>query len=140
MHSILLIDDHDDFRTIMSEILRGAQYDVWEATCPDQAFQMLAHEQPDLIICDLHMPFVNDERMQEYQYSYEVGIKTIEELQWAIPEIPILIASAAVPSDIQRITSHLKSVVTMTKPIQPKRLLATVELLMQPQGEPLLLH
>ena len=137
MQSILLIDDHDDFRTIMGEILRGAEYDVWEATCPDQAFQMLAHEQPDLIICDLHMPFVDDERMRQYQYSYEVGVKTIEEFQWAIPHVPILIASAAVPNDIQKITSHLKSVTTMTKPIQPRKLLATVDLLMRTSGETL---
>ena len=139
MQSILLIDDHDDFRSIMSTILIEAGYQVFEANCPDQAFQTLQEEHPDLIICDLHMPFTQDDRMQEFQYSYEVGVKTVEELQWALPDVPVLIASAAVPNDIQRMTAHLKSVMTISKPIQPRRLVAMVELLTAPKDQ-LVLH
>ena len=139
MQSILLIDDHDDFRSIMSTILLGANYDVWEANCPDQAFQMLQHEQPHLIICDLHMPFTTGGRMEDFQYSYEVGLKTVEELRWALPDVPLVIASAAVPNDLQAITSHLNSVITISKPIQPRKLLMTVDLLLQPKMD-MVLH
>lgn len=135
MPSVLLIDDNEDFRAITGTILIEAGYYVHEASCPDQAFQMMQEEQPDLIICDLHMPFTNDDRMHDFQYSYEVGIKTIEELQWALPEVPLLVTSAAVPADIKRMTAHLKSVMTMTKPVSPKKLVTMVELLLSPKDE-----
>jgi CheY-like chemotaxis protein len=139
MQSILLIDDHEDFRSIMATILSGANYDVWQASCPEKAFQLLDHEQPHLIICDLHMPFTDNEEMHDFQYSYEVGLKTVEELRWALPEVPLMITSAAIPTDLKKATAHLNSVIAMSKPINPKKLLVTVELLLQPNNE-MVLH
>lgn len=139
MKSVLLIDDHEEFRSIVATILRDAQYDVWEASCPDNAFQILDHELPDLIICDLHMPFTMGSDIHNYEYSYQVGVRTIEELQWALPKTPILVMSAAVPADVKRFTSHLSSVVTLPKPVQSRTLLATVEFVMNDRAE-LTLH
>jgi CheY-like chemotaxis protein len=135
MKSLLLIDDHEDFRAIMSTILRDAGYEVWEASCPENAFQILDHELPHLIICDLHMPFTTGADMHDFQYSYSVGVRTIEELQWAIPQVPILVTSAAVPTDIKRFTAHLPSVVSLSKPVNARTLLGTVEFLLQGADE-----
>jgi CheY-like chemotaxis protein len=135
MKSVLLIDDHEEFRLIVATILRDAQYDVWEASCPENAFQILDHELPNLIICDLHMPFTTSTEMQNYEYSYHVGVRTIEELQWALPETPIVVMSAAVPADVRQYTAHLPSVVTLPKPVQSKTLLATIEFVLNRQSD-----
>lgn len=139
MKTILLIDDHKEFREIVSAMLLSAHYDVREASCPDEAFEALRGEIPDLIVCDLYMPFTMSDEMGDFEYSYQVGVKTVEELRWAIPEVPIIVASAAVPMDLEARTRHLEGVRTLSKPFSSATLLALVSALL-PAGEQMTLH
>jgi len=56
MKSILVIDDNDDVRTIVTTVLRNFGFAVREATSGDAAIEMVLAEKPDLIISDLRMP------------------------------------------------------------------------------------
>jgi len=56
MKSILVIDDNDDVRSIVTTILRNFGFDVREAAGGDAAIQMVLAEKPDLIISDVRMP------------------------------------------------------------------------------------
>ena len=56
MKSILVIDDNDDVRSIVTTVLRNFGFSVREATSGDAAIQMVLAEKPDLIISDVRMP------------------------------------------------------------------------------------
>jgi CheY-like chemotaxis protein len=138
MKSVLIIDDSDEFRSTLSFILLDHDYDVWEATCPDEAYKLLKEEQFDLILCDVHMPFTFNEHFHEYPYSFEVGIKTIQELGWVFPDKPIIAMSAAAPSDLERIKKELGDLPLLSKPFPPQELLAVVEESLGLQCSPLM--
>ena len=125
--SILIIDDCDNFRLIASHMLLDAGYLVDEASCPHDAFELIKKEKYDLILCDLHMPFMNGCQGKDFQTSYQVGIMTINELQGLFPRTPVIALTATEPSDLQRIKSALKGISAFTKPSNRKELFEIVE-------------
>ena len=126
MKSILIIDDCPEYRSLIGAILLEAEYDVWEVASPDEAFAVLRNENMDMIICDLHMPFTSDERFQEFEVSYKVGINTIKELSGVFPFKPIIAVSAAPPSELRAMTCDLGTVPALNKPFQAEELLLVV--------------
>ena len=56
MSSILLVDNDDQFRTMLSEVLTRAGYQVQEASDGQQAIESYASHPTDLVITDLVMP------------------------------------------------------------------------------------
>ena len=127
MKSILIIDDCEEYRSIVSCMLLDADYDVWEAESVDQAFQLLKRESMDLIICDLHLPFITDERMKDFEYSYKVGVNTIKELSWVYPFKPIIAISAAPQPLFAAVGKELGTIPALSKPFSADQLLTLVE-------------
>ena len=56
MRKLLVIDDHDDIRENIAEILTLAGYEVFTAPNGKRAVETALKEKPDLIICDIMMP------------------------------------------------------------------------------------
>jgi two-component system sensor histidine kinase/response regulator len=56
MKSILVIDDNENVRYIVTTVLRNFGFAVREATSGESAIQMVLAEKPDLIISDVRMP------------------------------------------------------------------------------------
>jgi CheY-like chemotaxis protein len=52
---ILIVDDHEENRYVLSRIVRAAGYDCAEVASGNQALE-LALNQPDLIILDVRLP------------------------------------------------------------------------------------
>lgn len=125
--SVLIIDDCENFRLIASHILLDAGLDVWEASCPHNAFELLHKEKFDLILCDLHMPFMNGEGNDEYQTSYQVGILTINELRQLFPTTPVFALTSTDSEDLERIRSSLRGIRAFTKPSSKDELFAIVQ-------------
>lgn len=117
MKTILLIDDCNEYREITASLLLDAGYDVWEVDCAKDAFPLLKREKFDLIVCDLHLPFTKGEEQEDYVYSYEVGVRTIQELKTAIPDVPLIALSNTAPDDLRNIAKYLDPVPAYTKPI-----------------------
>ncbi len=82
MKSILVIDDNEEFRETAKMVLLDAGYDVFDAPAPKEALPILEAEGKslDLIICDLHMPYCTGPESDEYVYSCETGLKTIQRI------------------------------------------------------------
>jgi hypothetical protein len=53
---ILLVEDHADSARAMSRLLRALGFTVSVAARLDEARQLFASEQPDLLICDIALP------------------------------------------------------------------------------------
>jgi CheY-like chemotaxis protein len=56
MASILLVDDDEPFRAMLSEVLTRAGYQVQEAANGQQALNLYKSQPSDLVITDLVMP------------------------------------------------------------------------------------
>ena len=56
MHTLLVIDDHDDIRENIAEILSLAGYHTLTAENGKRGMEIALKENPDLIVCDIMMP------------------------------------------------------------------------------------
>lgn len=66
MHSILLVDDQESFRTPLAEALREQGYDVREAGTAPQALEIAMRRKPDLMLLDLAMPNIDGFELLRY--------------------------------------------------------------------------
>jgi CheY-like chemotaxis protein len=127
MKTVLLIDDNDDYRETVRCILEDQGLEVIDTDCPETAFSLLRNmDAPDLIVCDLHMPFASGDEEQNYVTSFEVGVKTVHELAWVYPDTPVVAMTALEEVDINKIKRYLAPIPTYQKPASLKRM---VELL-----------
>jgi DNA-binding response OmpR family regulator len=56
MRKLLVIDDHDDIRENIAEILTLAGYEVFTAPNGKRGVEIALKEKPELVICDIMMP------------------------------------------------------------------------------------
>jgi two-component system sensor histidine kinase/response regulator len=56
MARLVLIDDHEQLRAMMAEMLTGAGHNVLEAGNGVEGLALLHRERPDLVLCDINMP------------------------------------------------------------------------------------
>lgn len=107
---VLLVDDCDDIREMMSEFLHGEGFDVLEASNGLQALQVLAGAKVhvDLVMLDLAMPV-----MDGLQFLREVDR---DERHAALPII--MISASPKPAAASRASMFLK------KPVDLDALLA----------------
>ncbi len=59
MHRILVIDDEAEIRHSVIEVLRTKNYDIVSAADGRSGVEMARQFLPDLIICDIQMPYLN---------------------------------------------------------------------------------
>lgn len=57
--TVMVVDDYDDIRAILKGWLKGAGYDVIEASDGRAAVEMAERERPELILMDLGLPEID---------------------------------------------------------------------------------
>ncbi|MEM8832326.1 MAG: response regulator, partial [Cyanobacteria bacterium P01_G01_bin.19] len=86
---ILVVDDLDNNREVLSNFLTNLDFVVIEADSGDEAIAKAAEHQPDLVILDLVMPQLNG-----------LEVATILRQNSAWQDLPIIIVSAStLPAD-----------------------------------------
>ncbi len=121
--TILVIDDSPDFRETVIDILVDNGFDIYEASCPKEGFDILFREKVDLILCDLNMPFTVEEDHSEFAVGNKVGVHTIKELGFAFPDMPIICISAEDSIVLANAARELGDVPLLRKPVSYKVLL-----------------
>lgn len=88
--TILVIDDEDQLRQLLSRIIRLEGYTVLEAPSIKQAWQIMEKTVPDIILCDVKLPDGN-------------GVEFVPQLKkkYAGTEIILLTAYGNIPDGIQ---------------------------------------
>jgi DNA-binding response OmpR family regulator len=56
MKTILVIDDNEQIRTLVTAVLGNYAFNVIQADSGETGVQMLRDQQPDLVVCDINMP------------------------------------------------------------------------------------
>ena len=95
MSTILFVDDHHAFRTVLSEVLRNAGHTVLEAATALDAERVAEHhsEPLDLLIVEAVLTTMN-------------GLHVVKRLHSRYPELPVLVISEQ-PEDKLRSSSLL---------------------------------
>ncbi|MGE5309202.1 MAG: response regulator [Deltaproteobacteria bacterium] len=80
---VLVADDENDFRDLMSFWLKSKGYSVITASNGQEAVQRAAAEKPDIIFMDLNMPVLD-------------GADALQQLRQIDKEVPVIVISAFV--------------------------------------------
>lgn len=116
MSAILVIDYDFQFRRQIQDLLVARGHTVTVCECPEDAFQILFAESFDMIVSELYLPFSVHCAEVERNASFEVGVKTVRELSWALPNCKVVGLSAMSAENLNRIARFLPTVPILAKP------------------------
>lgn len=81
MKTVLLVDDEANIRFVYEEELKEDGYRVISAANGQEALELFANEQPDLVILDIQMPGMN-------------GIEVLRRMKTKNSAVPVILSSA----------------------------------------------
>ncbi len=117
MARVLVADDDEQVRSVLSRMLLRAGHEVLLAEDGFQASELYREKRADVVILDLYMP-------------EKEGLETLLELRTEFPEIKIIVISGgggAFKLDPLRTAERLGAVKTLTKPIWSADLVAALD-------------
>jgi len=113
---VLIVDDNENLRVVIAEILKSDGYGVITADNAEQAQTFLTNAPPDIIICDIMMPDTD---------GYQLYSQVKQNPKWA--SVPFIFLSAlSEPAQI-RTGKALGVDDYLTKPFDATELLAVIE-------------
>ena len=113
--TILVVDDHEDNRRILRDLLRTAGYEIVEATTGEDGVAAAKARVPDLILMDIQLPGIDG-------YEATRRIKADE----ALRRIPLIVVTSYALSgdDAKALAAGADAYVA--KPFSPRAMLARV--------------
>jgi two-component system, cell cycle response regulator DivK len=112
---ILIVEDQEDNRVIMRDLLRSAGYELIEAVDGQEGVQLAQSERPDLILMDIQLPIIDG-------YEATRRIKAIAELK----STPIIAVTSYALSGDEAKARAAGCDGYVAKPFSPRELLAMV--------------
>ena len=123
---ILVADDQQANRTVLTRILERAGHKVQQANDGEQALDQLEAEHFDLAIVDMHMPrFSGLDVLRQLRYMQSGGKLT-----------PVMVLSADATAQAARDAEEAGAPAFLTKPVVVARLLETIADLISPTKMP----
>lgn len=109
---VLVVDDSDDMRELLREVLESRGHEVITAGSSGRALTLMMRRVPDLVITDLMMPGMSG-----------FSLRSLMLRRPELASVPVIVLSAywARPSET------LEAVAVLTKPINLDRLLEAVD-------------
>jgi len=119
---ILVIEDQEDNRQIVRDLVTASGYDLIEATTGEEGLAAAARERPDLILMDIQLPGID---------GYEVTrrIKANPQLK----KIPIIAVTSYALSGDDKKAFAAGCDAYVTKPFSPRLLLAKIQEYLSPK-------
>lgn len=115
-YRILIIDDDSNLIALYCETLEHAGYRVYSAGTAREGLALLASEDPEMILLDIHLPDCS---------GLELG-KVIRQHE-RFAHTPLMFMSSDTRADVQLAAVRLAGDEFISKPVEPWRLLMTVE-------------
>lgn len=126
MARIIVIDDEEDVRDVLKEVLERAGFDVEIAANGDDGLELLSDKGADVVITDIIMPGKN-------------GVETVRDIRQNFPNTRVIVISGGgnvTPMDYEpsaiKTSAYLASAaaagadVTLTKPFDRREILDAV--------------
>lgn len=119
---ILIVDDHEANTRLLKKVLEGAGYSKLTSTIdPREVIALFMEIQPDLILLDLMMPYLD-------------GLQVMEQLQLLIPQgtyLPILVLTANISLESKRQALLVGAKDFLTKPFDSTEVLLRIKNLLE---------
>ena len=116
---ILVVEDQEDGRRILRDLLTSADYEMTEAVNGEQALAAVAKQRPDLILMDIQMPVLDG-------YEATRRIKADP----AFRDIPIIVVTSYALSGDEVKARAAGCDDFVPKPFSPRQLLARIRKLL----------
>jgi DNA-binding response OmpR family regulator len=119
MHeTILIVDDEDDIRAVVRQMLAAEGYVVLDAGDPHQALRMAGRQNVDLLLTDVVMPLMR-------------GTELAQRLQALVPSAKVLLMSAYKVAEVDA-SGHP----FIAKPFTPETLVEKVRQVLRDEPSP----
>ena len=116
MSKILLIEDHEDNRRIVRDLMSSVGYQLVEAANGEEGVEMVATELPDLILMDIQLPGIDG-----YETTRRIKANP------AFQHIPIIAVTSYALSGDEVKAREAGCDDYVTKPFSPRALLAKIK-------------
>lgn len=127
MSRILVIDDCDEFREIVGDLLADIGHEVVLVSGPEEAKQHWMADQFQVVMCDLVMPLADEEGVGEDSESAMVGVHTIHEISRSFPGVPVIAVSGKLVGEPLQAVSSFGAFATLSKPFSRDELVAVLD-------------
>ncbi len=114
--TILVIEDQEDNRRILRDLLTSADFEVVEAVDGEKGVAAAERFSPDLILMDIQLPGIDG-------YEATRRVKAID----ALKDIPIIAVTSYALSGDEAIARDAGCDAYVTKPFSPRKLLAKIQ-------------
>jgi two-component system cell cycle response regulator DivK len=112
---ILVVEDHEDNRRIVRELLASAGFEMIEALTGEEGVRLARTHRPDLILMDIQLPVLDG-----YEATRQIKADP------ALRSIPVVaVTSYALSGDDEKAYAA-GCVAYVTKPFSPRQLLAKI--------------
>ena len=112
---ILVVEDQEDNRQILRDLLGSAEYEMTEAENGEEALAAVVRDKPDLILMDIQLPI-----MDGYEATRRIKADP------ATKSIPIIVVTSYALSGDEGKAREAGCDAYVTKPYSPRQLLAKI--------------
>ena len=112
---ILIVEDQEDNRKILRDLLTSVGYDLVEATTGEEGVAMAEKERPDLILMDIQLPGLDG-----YEATRRIKANPV------LRHIPVIAVTSYALSGDDVKAREAGCDASVTKPFSPRALLAKV--------------
>ena len=117
--SVLIADDNDGWRDVVGDVLAREGFRTVEASCGEEAIELVRHERIDVVLIDFHMPRLD-------------GIQTLRIIRREQYWVPAVLMTAH-PDDLPAADVRALRVETvLEKPVDRQVIVRTVTRIMWP--------
>lgn len=117
MKTVLLIDDDHAFRQMLTELLKGNGWEVFEAADGEVGLNIALQKRPDVVVCDLLMP-----RCNGFQFC-----RAIKSQRAFLPNVRVVVSSGSNYASDRMNALESGADEYITKPITANDLFAVLE-------------
>ena len=125
MPKVLVVDDSLSVRKVVQRALESKRIEVLSAASGSEALEQIAHEAPDLIVCDVIMPDMDGYQICDFVKKHPT-----------LGHTPVLLISGIVNSTVLERAAKVRSDDVMRKPFAADELLHRIESLLLAAGRP----
>jgi two-component system, cell cycle response regulator DivK len=117
---ILIVEDQEDNRRILRDLLTSADYEIMEAENGEEALIVAAKQRPDLILMDIQLPIIN---------GYEATRRIKADPTFT--HVPVIAVTSHSLSGAKAMAQAARCDDFVPKPFSPRQLLAKIRQLLR---------
>ena len=117
LETVLVVEDHDDSRRMLEDVLTLAGFRVLAAQNGAEALRSLAQEAPDVIVLDLVLPWIN-------------GVEVLSTVRQTprLTNVPVLVVTATGTTEFD--LRSFRPIAVMRKPLNVDAIVPTIHRLL----------